>query len=153
MEMYKNVFFEVYGPDGGELSNLLESISDKVNIEYKGSLRSNEVVNVLRNGDLLVMPSYYDPYPMVVLEALSVGLPVLISNQCGQAQLVSLLNEDFVVDSISAQKYLERVIKFLREDFHRAERNKIMESARIYFDSELVYRDLEFIYKDIQNAG
>ena len=152
MEGNNKVFFEVYGPDGGELANLIENISDQKNIVYKGALNSNEVAEVLSKSDLLIMPSYYDPYPMVVLEALSIGLPVLISKNCGQARIISQINEDYVVEGISAQIYLERIIKLYKEDFHRSQREKIMNSARIYFDSEIVYKELKTIYMDVQNA-
>ena len=38
--------------------------------------------------DALVLPTRYDPFPNVVLEALAMGLPALVSERCGAAEIV-----------------------------------------------------------------
>lgn len=38
--------------------------------------------------DALLLPSFYDPAPLTVLEALACGLPVLTTHACGHADLV-----------------------------------------------------------------
>jgi UDP-glucose:(heptosyl)LPS alpha-1,3-glucosyltransferase len=38
--------------------------------------------------DALVLPTLYDPFPNVVLEAMAMGLPAIVSDQCGAAELV-----------------------------------------------------------------
>jgi glycosyltransferase involved in cell wall biosynthesis len=45
-----------------------------------------------------VLPSVDEPYPMSVLEALSLGLPVVITSSCGLAPLVQESNAGFVTD-------------------------------------------------------
>jgi glycosyltransferase involved in cell wall biosynthesis len=79
--------FEIYGPDGGELQKILEIIKKRnlTNLIYKGSLAPEEVSGVLKESDLLVLPSKDEPYPMIVLESLSVGTPVLVMPSCGLA--------------------------------------------------------------------
>lgn len=39
--------------------------------------------------DALLLPTLYDPFPNVVLEAMASGLPVVISEQCGARDIVS----------------------------------------------------------------
>ncbi len=39
--------------------------------------------------DALVLPTYYDPFPNVILEAMASGLPIITSTQCGGAELVA----------------------------------------------------------------
>lgn len=38
--------------------------------------------------DVLVLPTHYDPFPNVVPEALAMGIPAIVSNQCGAAEIV-----------------------------------------------------------------
>jgi glycosyltransferase involved in cell wall biosynthesis len=47
---------------------------------------------------IYVLPSEREPYPMSVLEAMSVGLPVVISADCGLAPLVERARCGVVTD-------------------------------------------------------
>ncbi len=38
--------------------------------------------------DCFILPTRYDPFPNAALEALAMGVPVIVSNQCGAAELV-----------------------------------------------------------------
>jgi UDP-glucose:(heptosyl)LPS alpha-1,3-glucosyltransferase len=38
--------------------------------------------------DCLILPSRYDPFPNTALEALAMGLPVIVSSRCGAAEVV-----------------------------------------------------------------
>jgi UDP-glucose:(heptosyl)LPS alpha-1,3-glucosyltransferase len=38
--------------------------------------------------DCLILPSRYDPFPNTALEALAMGLPVIVSSHCGAAEVV-----------------------------------------------------------------
>jgi UDP-glucose:(heptosyl)LPS alpha-1,3-glucosyltransferase len=38
--------------------------------------------------DCLILPSRYDPFPNTALEALAMGLPVIVSSHCGAAEIV-----------------------------------------------------------------
>jgi len=39
--------------------------------------------------DALVLPTHYDPFPNVVPEALAMGVPAIVSDQCGAAEIVA----------------------------------------------------------------
>jgi UDP-glucose:(heptosyl)LPS alpha-1,3-glucosyltransferase len=51
--------------------------------------------------DSLVLPTLYDPFPNVVLEALASGLPVVISRKCGAAELIREGENGFVCDALN----------------------------------------------------
>jgi UDP-glucose:(heptosyl)LPS alpha-1,3-glucosyltransferase len=38
--------------------------------------------------DALVLPTHYDPFPNVVPEALAMGIPAIVSDQCGAAEII-----------------------------------------------------------------
>jgi len=48
-----------------------------------------DVRTAYAGSDCFILPTRYDPFPNAALEALAMGLPVIVSNQCGAAELVS----------------------------------------------------------------
>jgi glycosyltransferase involved in cell wall biosynthesis len=75
--------------DGIERKNLEEysnSISNE--IEFKGNVSNEKVFEIFSNADLMLCPSQFDGWGAVVNEALTVGTPVLVSNNCGASVLV-----------------------------------------------------------------
>lgn len=50
--------------------------------------------------DALVLPTLYDPFPNVALEAMACGLPVLTSHTCGAAELIDEGDNGFVCDAL-----------------------------------------------------
>ena len=50
------------------------------NIELLGHISGENLVNLYQNASMFVFPSHYEGLPTVVLEAMSCGLPVVVSN-------------------------------------------------------------------------
>jgi UDP-glucose:(heptosyl)LPS alpha-1,3-glucosyltransferase len=53
--------------------------------------------------DCFVLPSLYDPFPNAALEAMACGLPVIVSRQCGTAELIEDGVNGFVVDALATE--------------------------------------------------
>ena len=50
--------------------------------------------------DALVLPTLYDPFPNVIMEAMAAGLPVVTSMKCGAAELIENGKNGFVCDAL-----------------------------------------------------
>jgi glycosyltransferase involved in cell wall biosynthesis len=50
-----------------------------INIELTGSKSNKEVIDILSTGDIFLFPSYSEGFPVAVLEAMAMGLPVIAS--------------------------------------------------------------------------
>src|SRR5262249_42870073 len=61
-------------------------IEDRVNFE--GTISSDIIQSRIARADVLVLPSRWDGWGMVVNEALSAGVPVIVSDRCGAADVV-----------------------------------------------------------------
>ena len=61
-------------------------VIDQVFLE--GVIPSNSIQERLLTADVLVLPSRFDGWGIVVNEALSVGTPVIVSDRCGAADLI-----------------------------------------------------------------
>lgn len=68
------------GPEAGRLRERLRSIPDS---DLAGWVGYDELPGVLQSSTALVLPSRYEPWGLVVNEAMAAGLPVLVSKSCG----------------------------------------------------------------------
>jgi glycosyltransferase involved in cell wall biosynthesis len=60
----------------------------KGRIDYKGILSPNAVIETLVDYSALLLPSHREGYPGVVIEALSVGLPVIVSDLMSTREMI-----------------------------------------------------------------
>lgn len=49
----------------------------------------SDVAELLRGADVMAFPTHYEPYGLVVTEAMASGLPVIVTPQCGAAMRVT----------------------------------------------------------------
>lgn len=90
LKKMKNVHFVMAG-SGDMTGAMIEhaarlGISDR--FHFTGFLSGDEVFDMLRISDAVVMPSVSEPFGIVPLEAMQAGIPVIISRQSGVAEIV-----------------------------------------------------------------
>jgi len=77
--------FVVVGPDEGDLAELERRVAAwgrAQRIRYEGAVPPGAGRDRMARADVYVLPSFSEPFPMSVLEALSVGTPTVISDTC-----------------------------------------------------------------------
>ena len=154
--LFPQLNFEIYGPDGGELeeiSNQLRNDPHLLKTHYMGSLSPNEVACVLAKADLLVLPSDNEQFPMVVLESLSVGTPVLIMPSCG---LTPLFFGDFsalVADTNDLQGLIRAFDQLYLKEFFSDRRPDLFDFCNKTFNMSNIYPTIEATYLKALNNG
>jgi glycosyltransferase involved in cell wall biosynthesis len=69
------------GPYKEETKEHITKISLKKNkLQFKGILAKNEIYKELNSSDLMVLPSYTEGFPNVVVEAMAIGCPVVATD-------------------------------------------------------------------------
>lgn len=79
----EDISLDVYGPGNHEYFNFDEST-----VRYCGKIPFGTVQEVIASYDLLVLPSRYDGWGVVVNEALLAGVPVICSDKVGAAAII-----------------------------------------------------------------
>lgn len=87
------------GPERGRIERLVSDLGEQNNIELTGALPRAQVAQIMAGSDCLVVASKTETFGVVVIEALSCGIPV-ISTRCGGPDSIledapfSVLTED-----------------------------------------------------------
>ena len=98
----------------GPLRKSLEGHSAELNcnVEFLGNRQRESIPNLLRSGNLFVLPSLNEGMPNAVLEAMACGLPVIMTDVGGSDELID--GNGFVVpknDLVALRKAIEQYIK------------------------------------------
>lgn len=112
---FPNVNFTLVGPDEGDASEVLELLhkaGSPGQVRWEGALTPEQTLGRLARANLYVLPSVNEPFPMSVLEAASVGLPVIITDSCGLAESVAQWKAGAVIDS-SMDELVDSIRRFL----------------------------------------
>jgi glycosyltransferase involved in cell wall biosynthesis len=116
--------FEVFGPDEGDLARLdayiaKHGLADRV--VYRGTVPQGKACEQLRRASVYVLPAVREVFPMTVLEALSVGTPVVLGEDCGIAAELKKLGAVNVSDG-SPSDLAEKITRLMPGGPDRLER-------------------------------
>ncbi len=144
----KDFKIRIYGWGDSKLEKLLRNkIVDENLTEYVEFMgRCNSVYDILNGVDALIMPSRYEGFPNVGLEALSVGVPILALPFKGGIN--ELINQDLngkIANSFSPMS-LAKIINDFEVD--KYDRVKIIGSIKKY-DKKLVLEKYKSVFKNV----
>ncbi|MBK8848156.1 MAG: glycosyltransferase [Bacteroidetes bacterium] len=111
-----NVTLDIYGEDDDyckpELVLLAKKLGIASAISFKGKLNPDNRNQTLQQYALLILPSYQENFGLVVVEALSNGLPVIISNKVNLCNMV-LQNKCGLVCLTDKESLADRLFHYL----------------------------------------
>jgi len=76
--------------------------------------------HVYAAADVFLLPTLYDPFANVTLEALAAGLPVITSAQNGASEIMENEKNGFILPRADDGKLLVHLLQYLAEPEHRA---------------------------------
>ena len=76
------------GPERGSLQKLAKQLNLEDRVTFYGVKSRGEIAEMLRRADLLALTSYWENQPVVLLEALASGLPVVAARVGGIPEFV-----------------------------------------------------------------
>jgi glycosyltransferase involved in cell wall biosynthesis len=128
---------------GGSLSQYVSDFIDRNSLNEKilflGFVDNKKLYQLYLGALALIVPSIWpENAPLVALEALSVGTPVIASNSGGLPEIIRKVDDRLIFDDLSSLK--EKILNFSKEDFSRSRIKEICErnfSPKGYVDKYL----------------
>jgi glycosyltransferase involved in cell wall biosynthesis len=95
---------------------------------FAGARSSDEIPRCIARADVLVLPSRWDGWGMVVNEALAVGVPVIVSDRCGAMDLIQPGINGFIFRSEAVDDLRQTFGQFLE---HRNQWPALQAAAQV----------------------
>jgi glycosyltransferase involved in cell wall biosynthesis len=89
LRSYPNIYFVIAG-DGeiAEVSKIVESNGWNAHVAILGWIDGERKIDVLRNTDIFVLPSYHEGLPMALLEAMTFGIAPVVTDVGGIPEVI-----------------------------------------------------------------
>jgi glycosyltransferase involved in cell wall biosynthesis len=150
--------FVLAGPDTGGLTGPMRELAGRLGVgaalECPGPLGHDQVLAQLRRSDVYVLPSVVEPFAVSILEAMSVGLPVVATRTGGLSPDIEAAGAGRLTDSRPDADNGPLVARAVLELLDPAANDKASEAAwqlvRDRFSIEAVVDDLLEVYRGVR---
>ncbi len=147
-DRFPRLSFKIAGSGAWE-----EQCKEKENAEYLGMLTGDDLNRVIAQARLVIYPSVcYENCPLSILEAISLGTPVIASKRGGSGELVENGKNGILVDEPLSADKIETVMKDLLKDPERLDymHRQCMESRENFLTLEKYGEVIEEIYQHVR---
>ena len=138
----------------GKDSKILGGLPE--NAEYFGSVDENEKKKLLQNANLALITSLLEPFSLVALEYLSLGIPIVTTSASGPAFILGKDKDFGTVASFRPKEIARCVISYYQSWEHDKNeyfemRKRILEKSHVLFRPDEMFEEyVEMVTKVIQ---
>ena len=138
------------GPQRGELEVLCKTLGIEDNVRFLGALSREQVREAMWRAHVFVLPSFLETFGVVLIEAMSTGLPV-IATRCGGPEYIvnpkvgALIDPGDEIGLRDAMQWILDKRRFLYKD--------IREHTISHYGELAVARSLENIYQEVLQSN
>lgn len=124
------------GEDKDKFIRLVNSLGLENNVSLRGYEKN--IYQVMKDADVLVSASWFEGMPNVLLEALEIGLPCIVSKINAHLNVLNDIDTFLLFDPSSSKDLSSKIISFLSEENHENMVIKGWEIASQYTLREMV---------------
>ena len=136
------------GDDPAPYERLARELGVGERVRFLG--HRSDVVGLMRAADVFVLPASYEPFGLVVLEALACGTPVITSRAAGVAELMTDGREGYLVDDPSDTAEIGRALGgFLEREAAWPELSAAARALALEWDWDSIWRRTEALYGEL----
>jgi UDP-glucose:(heptosyl)LPS alpha-1,3-glucosyltransferase len=135
-------YLVVVGQDKAEkqYQELAQSLGCQNRVRFMGMQKNT--LPFYQAVDGLLLPTLYDPFPNVILEAMACGLPVITSHTCGGAEFITTGQNGYVCDALDIPRLSEAVMaipsRFVDESMGIFARERVKDATPEKLSQQLI---------------
>ena len=135
----------------GNIRDDLEQLAEELKLDsvyFLGAQNHKQMVKLFNVADIAAMPSTFEAFGLVALEALACGTPVIAGNVGGFARNVN--NEiGYLVKPGDYNTLAEKITAFIRDGFKEKVRDKAAAYIRQNFNWDKTVENIEKLYEQV----
>ncbi len=137
-----------------EVKSKWESMKLSDKIDFLGWIDDADLPNLYSSCDILVLPSYNEGLPYVIIEALSSGLPIVATNVGGIAEVVTNGENGFIIEPGDLQALTSTLSILVSDSPLRAKmsQNNSIKAAAKYSVDEVI-NSIEKIFQTLYSKS
>ncbi len=140
------------GPERPKLIALTRSLGVNDDVKFLGSLPQNGIAGLLQTAMVYALPSTAEALPLGILEAMSSGVPLVISKGLGLEEVVN--GAALVADPRSPTEWASRIEMLLRDErLRKSMALRARELAVEHYDWQKVANKLEQVFISVIEKG
>lgn len=120
LSKYPNLVLDIAGSGTTKeirnLKTIIATLELENNIEFHGWVDRSEMEQLFRSASLLVLPSENENFAQVVSEALSSGVPCVVSQFVGTSDIVARHHAGEIIEELTPESVAAAVLKVLEGD-------------------------------------
>ena len=149
LDDYKNVFLLLAGdgPLKEKMQDLAKDLKINKQVQFLGNRR--DIPNLLKIMDIFVLSSKREGLPIVLLEAMASGVPVVATNVDGNGELVTHNETGMLVLPNNPKALAEVIIQLLKD---KARMKKIGINGKNRVEKEFTFATMVRTYEDIYKS-
>ncbi len=110
------------GPERSKVEATIKRLGIAEHVELTGVVSRSAVRDMLARSSIFVLPSYHEAYPISVIEARSVGLPVVARTPNGVAEIIEHGKQGFL--AASSEEFVRYLVTLIRDPALRAQMSR-----------------------------
>jgi len=99
-----------------KVENYIEQNNLSEKIKFLGLIHNEEKWEFYKKIDVFVLPSYNEGQPLVLIEAMGFGIPIVCSGVGAIPDTVTSGYNGFIIEEFSATKYTDKIKKLLKDE-------------------------------------
>ncbi len=142
----------VIGGDGSQMQQLLnlrKQLGLEEKVRFTGHLKRKEIRNQMGNAHAFVLPSRFEAFGVVYIEAMASGLPVIASRAGGPETFITP-QTGLITEPESPEK-LANAMKSLQENYSQYDTGKIKKITSSSFGRSAIARKYLDLYREVLN--